>query len=293
MIDALVESLLYHPQDAPRTPDGELTTYFTPWPTQGIETVKNNVTTFFSALAEHHGRADWIVMDNENYISSWSLSRDHLLAIQNDPRSVELQQRLGFDNFPSIYSYRKNSNYITWNAVLHEMIVNDINKAAFEPVRMLFPDVKGANYKSYILTPEEVVPDPNGHPQYYRAHVGTHNSTSFYGRFGGLRDVQLDGTDVYGDAPFAVLRWNLNFLRAIRRSSDVPMTPWISHKMFIKNRFRDNPYYEEMIYHLVLTGIDDLFYWNPHRPPNDAHATRDDYADDSQDHHRGKLPSRG
>ena len=179
MVDALVESLLYHPQDAPRTLDGELTTYFTPWPTQGIETVKNNMTTFFSALAEHRGRADWIVMDNENYVSSWSLSRDHLLAIQNDPRSVELKQQLGFDNFTSIYSYRISPNYITWNAVLHKMVVNAINTAAFEPVQQLFPDVKGANYKSYILTPEEVVPGPNGHLQYYQAHVGTHNSTSF------------------------------------------------------------------------------------------------------------------
>ena len=281
IIDDLVERLLYHPEDAPRSPNGELTSYYTPWPTRGIEEVKDRVSTFFSDLASHRGRVDWIVMDNENYVGSWTLSSDHAQAIQDDPRSVDLKRRLGFDDFQSIFSFRSSSNYITWNAVLHEMVVEATNKAAFEPVQAIFPDVKGANFKAYTLTQEEMVPGFHGHRQHFLAQVGTHGSTSFYGRFGGLKFAKLDGKNAYGESPFAVLRWHLNLLRAICRSSDAPFTPWISYKSFNLSHFKDNAYYEEMIYHLILTGVDDLFYWNPHRPPYNAKNIT--YSDDSQD----------
>ena len=282
MLDNLAEDILRHPEDVVRTPDGALTEYRSPWPVHGIDESRRKVNEFFRAFAQHGGRIDRFALDNEDYLAMWILTKEHAQAIQDDPRSAGLKQRLGFDDFTPIFRFRSRTEYLTWNATLHAMVVEAINEAVYDPLRQLFPGVQGSNYRAFIVTPEEVAPDKNWHYQYRTAYVGTHGSLPFYGRFGVLATRKLDGENRYGDSPFAVFRWHLNTIRGILRSSNVPFIPWVSHKGFGRSFLRDSPYYEELIYHLVLSGVDDIQYWNPHFQ-KDANVPGGVYSDDGQD----------
>ena len=264
----LMADIFWHPKDKCQTPDGRLTSFRSPWPKHGSERVKKRVLDFMTAYANAGGRLDVFVLDFEQNLSNWALTPEHLKAIESDPRSERLKARLGFDDFSTVKKFRQSDDYLRWNAVLHEHVCRVLNQAVFNPVKQLYPQSKSNNYGSYRLTPANVVPDSNGHRQYRLAHCGTHGTASFYGRISHLAGRKLDGRRPYGRSPFAVLRWHLNAVRAIRRSSDVPFMPWISHKYYKPSALRDNPYYEELIYHLALSGVDGFLYWNPHRPKN-------------------------
>ena len=256
--------LLKYPEDACRTPTGNLTKYPSPWPTTAVSEWKSLTTQFFSDYKHANGRLDLLILDYEGTLANWVLSDQHLLAIQQDPRSNKLKAQLGFRNFLRINRWQKgNKTYLAWNAIMHKQVCQALNKAIFNPVQGFYPTAKSCNYGGYISTQKHAIPDLNGHKQYRIAYCGTHGSRSFYGRINQLAKKKLDNQSEYGQSPFAVLRWHLNSMRAIKRSSNVPFLPWISHKDYHRSAFRDTPYYEELIYHLALSGIDAFLYWNP------------------------------
>ncbi len=279
----LIRHTFDHPDDTAIAPDGSLTGYQTPWPTHGSAETKKKINDFFTAFSQSRGRADWLVIDYEDYMSSWALTPAHAQALQLDPRSDTLKQQLGFDDFSVIFSTWKNPAYLDWNAHMHKLVTEALHEAVFEPVRQLFPDVKGANYGGYVITQEEIVPNRNGHLQHYYAHFGTHNNPWLYGRYGFVANQKLAGNKPYGDAPFAVFRWLLNRARSIRRSSDAPLTPWVSHKKWDNSFLKDTPYYEELIYHLVLTGVNEFLFWNPKLKASNYNTKFTTFGDDAQD----------
>ena len=282
LVTYLVKDLLSHPEDVCRTENGDPTEYYSPWPDHAVDKMRKRIGTFFSDYANAGGGLDVLVVDFEKYMSSWSLTREHLQAIEDDPRSQKLKQQLGFGDFERVLSFRASDAYLTWNAVLHSRICEALDRAMIDFVGQLYPNAKSNNYGAYILAKEHVVPDRNGHRQYRLNHCGTHGSRAFYGREGRLSKMKLDGEHLYGRSPFAVLRWHLNMMRAIRRSSEVPFMPWVSHKRWHRTVYRDNRYYEELIFHLALSGADGFLYWNPHHRKN-RHKPNMVFADDDQD----------
>lgn len=189
--------------------------------------------------------------------------------------------RSGIKDINKVIDWRRGTDYLRWNALMGKLMDRAFNHGLFEPVAKLYPEVKSSNYGGYIVTENNAVSDLNGHLQFSLAHSGTHNSTSFYEHIGALANQRLDGKEAYGRSPFAVLRWHLNTMRAAIRSSGDPIMPWVSNKQYGKSVFRDNPYYEELIYHLALSGADGFLYWNPNS--REAHQNPFGLMDDEQD----------
>ncbi|MCF7855900.1 MAG: DUF4838 domain-containing protein [Candidatus Pacebacteria bacterium] len=279
-----------HPEDRVRTPEGELTDLRGPWFEHGIARMREQMDTFFSEFKEAGGRLDFFVMDNEGGLSNWHLgkkAKETVTKIVEDPRAEEFRNELAQyglteDRYDEVYNWRKKHfgytladnvaerldrvrpGYLVWNAVVKKAYNEALNKGIAEVVLRYFPEAKISNYGSCELDVEHIVPDGNGHLQFGISHVGTHNSRSFYAGLGGLQRFKVapEGR-AYGNAPFDVLRFVVNKMRAVIRSSDAPMHPWISHKNFRQSVVRGNDYYQELVLHLALSGADDFLYWNP------------------------------
>ena len=272
----MTRGVMNHPYDRCLTPDGKRTKWHGLWPDNGVKILRDRAEFFFRRFRAAGGRADFVVLDHEDAPSMWGLKRENLDAIAADPRADALRRELGFDDLAKIYDFQRSPEYLQWNAVVTRIVTDALNTGVFEPARAAYPDVGGSNFESYVLAREHVVPEQNGHHSYTLNQFGTHASPALYGTIGHLRNARLGGADgpAYGDTPLAVLRWHVNRLRAIARSSDAPLRPWISHKTFAESVFRDNDYYQELLYHLALHGADGLLLWNPVGGVDDPnHAT--------------------
>lgn len=261
----MAREVLAHPEDACRTPTGELTAFPSPWPEKGVAELKKQALEFFGAYKAAGGRLDFLVLDYEGGLSNWHLKPENIRAIGADPRSGPLKAELGFDDFEKVINWRQGPEYLTWNALMGRIVCDALNRGLFDPVRELYPAVKASNYGAVIVTRENVVPDLHGHLQFSLGYCGTHGSQAFYGHIGQLAGKCLVGDREYGGDPFAVLRWQLNGMRAVRRSSPVPFQAWVSHKNYENSAFRTNDYYQELVYHLALSGTQDFLFWNPDR----------------------------
>lgn len=261
----LERDLLSDPRDVCRTPDGLPTEFLGVWPEHGVQVVRERVETFFTAFQKAGGRCDYLILDYEGGYSNWHMTEkraERLAAIAADPRSADLRREMGTDDLAKIADLGTKL-YLKWNALTGVIKDRALDEAVFNPVRRLYPAAKCSNYGSFIMSPANIVPETNGHMAWSDSFCGTHQSRSFYGTIGQLRNRVLAGDKPYGNAPFSVLRYHLNTLRAILRSSEAPFQPWISHKAFVESQFRDNDYYQELLYHLALSGITDVLYWNP------------------------------
>jgi hypothetical protein len=261
----LERDLLSDPQDVCRTLDGQPTEFLGVWPEHGTQVARERVETFFTAFQKAGGRCDYLILDYEGGYSNWHMTQkraERLAAIAADPRSADLRREMGTDDLAKIADL-STKLYLKWNALTGTIKDRALDEAVFGPVRRLYPAAKCSNYGSFIMSPQNIVPETNGHLAWSDSFCGTHQSRSFYGTIGQLQGRVLAGDRPYGNAPFDVLRYHLNTLRAILRSSDAPFQPWISHKAFVEGQFRDNDYYQELLYHLALSGVTDVLYWNP------------------------------
>ncbi len=267
--------LLSHPDDAARTADGKPTEHIGVWPQQGAATVGARFEDFFRRFKEAGGDARLLVLDFEGGYSNWhigSKNTERWLAIQNDPRFSQIAKRLGFSDLLTVADFRSGTNYLKWNAHTGLLVDEALNKAVFEPARRHFPKIQASNYGSYIVTEANTVPDLHGHMQWREGiPFGTHQSRSFYTSIGQLASKKLDGQNPFGQSPFAGLLLSVNYIRSMKRSSAIPIQPWVAWARYAgdgPNRppatVGGTPYYRELVCHLALQGIAEFLFWNPH-----------------------------
>lgn len=291
-LDSVYHNFLADPRDAARTPQGKLTGYPSPWVAHGTARLKRAALRCFRRYKADGGRMDYLILDYEGGLSNWQLNRATIEAIEHDPRSKALAQRLGFGNFASIEQYTTSPHYLIWNALMKQVVDNALNQSMFAAARQFFPQVKGSNYSDFLLTRRNAAwcPDRNGHPQFRQSYFGTDGSPVLYGWIDQLAQQSLGGSSKpYGREPFAVLRWELNRMRATCRSSHVPVLPWIAAKNFGSRAyaFRHSVYYNELIYQAALSGAADFLLFDPRpwlKTQNPAH-----WANDAQDMLVNKL----
>lgn len=315
------EAIFSHPRDAVRTADGRRTGVRGVWYDAGIAHVRERMDAFFWAYREAGGRLDYLLLDYEGGRANWQLGDEAERVVERivrDPRAEPFRRELerhGLppDRYHEVWNWRAGSlqyvleqdlarllkerrpGYIVWNAVTKERVNAALNEAIAEVALEYFPEVRISNFGSAALAPEHIVPEHNGHLQFDLGHVGTHGARAFYGSMGQFRDVRLrpDGPR-YGAAPFDVLRYHVNRMRATVRSSSAPVHAWISHRNHPNNILADTDYYRELIHHLVLCGADDLLYWNPApwHDGQDPEAFRTDKDDRLVDEVIGELNER-
>jgi len=228
--------------------------------------------------------------------------RDHIFAIRDDPRSGPLNAALGFStdldyvlvNASSVgattplyvldqddlgqllLQQTPRPQFLTWNANLQGIASQFLHKGFYPPVSQYYPNIKMSNYSDRAITKEHAIPLQTRLLEYNLSSFGTHQSNFFYGILADLlhRDVlQPDGTfKKFGTQPFSALLRECNQIRAGLRSARRAWQPWIPRKNWgnpppATNQttfytFQNSDIYNELIYHLALSGTEDFLYWN-------------------------------
>ncbi len=157
-----------------------------------------------------------------------------------------------------------------------QKVDNYLDEAFYEPISVIFPNVKYSQFFSMYFDPNYCFPNANGGTKGYEycfsglsgSYVGTHQSPYIFGIMGpDFKKVKLDGNNDYLHTPFNAFRYETNKIRLLALSSEIPITPWVAFKQFNWSGqccvpiFNTN-YYAELILHTLLTGSDGLLYYN-------------------------------
>ncbi len=246
------------------------------WWDNGVKAVQQRFERFFKSYKEADGKLDVFVLDFEQGFSYWHLKDlaeknypcgldAYLDAIQNDARFSDWVEQLGFSDLKTLNLWYENDNHLKWSALLWQHLAGYIDEAVYQPMKKYFPNADFSNYGYYYQKSKLDFPDIHG---YYRhrytdgIHVGTHQSREIYGWADLPSQVKLTGKP-YPTTPYNAFRFALNKLRAMLLSSETPVSPWVAYKGFTNGYLYDNDYYQELILHILLSGIDYLLYWNP------------------------------
>lgn len=273
-----------HPDDCAKTPDGKSTQFPSPWMEHGVAQVKERVTRFFTAFGKAGGKLDYLVLDYEGGLSNWGMKPGQADAILADPRAAALKAKLGFDSADALKNCspppyvlgddlaavvaKGDKPYMKWNRTMYGLLCAAMNEALYAPVRELYPKARASNYGMNAIGLDNPALDTNGHIDAgFEGCFGNRGSSAFYG-YRQLRSRKTASGREYGGQPFDVLRWLANSMRAFRRSTETPFSPWVCHKSWTGDAafdyaLSDNDYYQELIYHLALMDADDILFWNP------------------------------
>ena len=248
--------LLADSLDTCRAPDGRPTSYPSPWLSAGAKEIAKRMALFFRRFKAAGGRMNYLVLDYEAGLTSWQITLSDMKAIERDPRSKALEKQLGFPYLSSVFFAGPNRR--AWNLMMGRRVADALNTALFDPARASFPTVSGSNFGGADMAEPYIVPDPNDHYQALSSVFGNCQSPAFYGKIGGLAYTDKDGRP-YGNSAFAVLRYEMMYLQGVQHSSNLPIVPWVAYPSYAKTA----GYYKELIYQLVLRGVNRFLYWNP------------------------------
>lgn len=276
-------------RDFCRTPAGDRTKQPGIWWDKGAEACARRFDEFFKRYHRIGGKVDTLVLDCEISLGNWRLSNKPVVyqAIQRDPRFAEVGEQLGFSDLNQVRRWRQSDHYLRWNALMHHRVAGYLDKGIFEPIKKYYPNLQASNYGHRYGKPPFACPDLNGHhcdryPVEGKSHFGTHQSASLYAHVAQLARHRFKGSEMpYGDGAFQGFRHSVNRMRSMALSSDVPIAPWISHKAYKNSDVRLSDLYQELIFHVGLTGPDAFLYWNP--IPRGKDARPEHAADDKQD----------
>jgi hypothetical protein len=182
--------------------------------------------------------------------------------------------------------------YIWWNYITSRMGSYYIDDTFYKPLQELMPNSQVSNYGNYILTPEDVVPDLNGHKQFYENKIGNALGAICYGEVAGVvSNSKIDPTDptslVYDPSVTGPQRFGFDtngnisgwrcfqhdqqMLKALYRNKN----PYDYLHVWIKSRrdtnvyafggpttFKRNEYWQENIYHITTLNPDAILYFN-------------------------------
>eukprot|EP01052_Picozoa_sp_SAG31_P042214 SAG31_NODE_6635_length_1943_cov_1.693601_1_plen_406_part_10 len=233
-------------------------------------------------------------------------------AMAADPRWPSLQARLNlagkafgadFADITDMASWQLNSTTDlrahVWDAVMFQRNAEIVNASYFEPVREAgFPAVKCSNYGHTYTPPPKLWTymsgTSEGHPPFAGpgAHVGTHQSKSFYTPSNGLAagcEVAVGpssrmnfcwnwGTPfwerklVAEPLDYAVLLASTTRIRGmVAANPHVPVMPWLEPKSSVTypvggSYLADSDMYQEMVLHMALTGVSEFLFWHAGPP---------------------------
>ncbi len=247
------------------------------WWDNGVAEIRQRFEKFFEAYYEAGGQLDVFVLDFEQGFSYWHLKEladnhysycgldAYLDAIQNDSRFKNWREQLGFDDLKTLNQWYENDHDEKWSALVWKHLAAYIDEAVYEPMKAYFPDADFSNYGYYYQNTELNFPDIYGNYRHRYTdgiHVGTHQSREIYGWVDLPIQTRL-AEQPYPTTPYNAFRFALNKHRAMLVSSEVPVSPWVAYKGFSNGSLDNNDYYQELILHMLLSGLDYLLYWNP------------------------------
>jgi len=295
-------NLARHALDTPAaTPPDKIGKWTNAWFTNAAAEEQNRFAAFINTFFAAGGKVNYILVDDESSITAWSTESANNEAIWND--NVMVNGSLRNARFRTLLSQYSSAAAATdwwtpqptaaicdWNAAYHQLFAEAVRTAYYAPARNKYPAVRLSNYEDHIMSKSEALNAlaSTTRPEYSNNVSGTHMAPAFYGY------IQNAG-NLYGVTPFEVLRWEISRMRAMKRSSSVPISPWFPYKAMRYGVYYQQPrYQEELIYHLVLNGATELLYFNPRPwlPSQDPNEWANDAQDQEVDGYLAVLNSK-
>lgn len=242
------------------------------WWDNGTSKLEKKIENLFRYLYQNKAIVDLVILDIETGFSNWHLNprnkksgKNYFKALASDNRINSVFDSLSFKNLNRIEKWVNSTQYLEWNAFMTDRKNEYINQAIFAPITQFYPNVKVSNYGSFYWNKEYKVPEYNGHRIYLYGdggHVGTHQSQEFYGRLGQVVNKRnlINGAK---KSPFFALVYELNKAKSMKLSSEIPIHAWIAQRSFTESLFYNSDFYQELVLHLYLIGVDNFLYWNP------------------------------
>lgn len=268
-------------------------TFPTLWWDNGVQNVRSRLLDFIGEFKRQGGVLDYFIIDVESYYTGvWGLTQcgsapyfdipcnqvdARIRAIEADPRfQTQILPTLASMGFPTDRSLNYNlthrvnwnsigDNFLIWDSLMLARTAQYYRAAYVDPVVSLFPNVKISNYGWSAASAELQIPDRHGNRGYLYGDlekIGNRQAPSLYGYLGSINVLRLDGVNFYEATPFNALRYDLNLVRAGKLSDPAPMNPWLCNKEF-STQYRNSDLYQELVFHVLLTGGEDLLFWNP------------------------------
>jgi hypothetical protein len=248
------------------------------WLDEWEAAMKTKTQNFFTEYKNVGGQLDTVSIDIEiDWLSAyfarniWFAGKQNL--VMNDPRWPLLfseMQQSGISDLTGFQLWYGQSDYRTviWDSVMERRQVAAYNRAIFEPIRALYPNVKFTNYEYYNKS--QTVPY-GSYKKYPRSEYGigtiqgTHQSMNLYDD--GIPTVRKDGTvDETSSSTatsYELFIEDVQGMRTMAATSTVPIMPWIAHPDYAEARKQapDHVYYPEAIFHTGLNGVDQYLLW--------------------------------
>ncbi len=250
---------------------GALTSYRSIWWDNGVADSKSHTSNLFQQFNSLGGKVDMLVLDTEQELNNWNISSTPQYswsALQNDPRMKNIFPQLGFTDLSTVQNWGPDNHYLIWNNLMMQRTANYIDEAVYNNLKALYPNVKGCDYKYYNYSKQFPFYDQNGHDISYSGNgavVGTNQTFALYGEFGGVRQLKLNGQSTFDPSAYNDFLFTVNQMRSMKLSSDNPVSPWIAARSKGSTNyvpFVNTDYYQEMLFHVLLTGPDGLLFFN-------------------------------
>ena len=266
------------------------------WWDNGVRDVENKYREYFAEIQRLGGEIDVSALDFENNMTTGQIADQSTWeSIINDRRfsggpSRPITPRSGNVRLDTIWSRLKANGFagpptvdnlltklyfqpvdldsqLRWDAVGRRRSSMYVNRAACQIAREYFPTIKCFNFDQSSWASAYPYYDPGLYEKSkfgIGGHSGTSNAPALYGLMFDWGNI--DGTP-YPKTEFNIFKKEVNNFRALKLANpNLPITPWVPYKQWDANGLRDSALYEEMIFHILLSGADGLAYWNPHVP---------------------------
>lgn len=289
-----------------------------PWGEKWKEIIYSRFATWFANFSKIGGTVDIVLSDFEmGGKAYWYDMRNYAELIMTDSKWPALQNKLNrvgqqfnasFTNISDMQSWVGfNKPFNDWRPYVWDMVVVDqyvaelLNYSVFNPIQFYFPNVKMSNFAHHYhldssTNKNEWFPfrvtsavSPIG----IGSHVGTHQSTSFYGgspwKNNSKMLVSSNAERVWEQegTPFNALVQEIKIIQNMMSSSRSHRVslegvhPWIAPRNFecqdpgmpkkVGSWMYNSNYWEESIYHIILSSSSTtLLWWRPgsQRPRN-------------------------
>lgn len=256
------------------------------WPDHAREEIRKAIQRFMTGFTDAGGELDGIALDTELEIHANK-------GIKHDPRwgdaseginGVSFKERLAPVTIDEVINAGGGSSERDrWSRVVdHRVKEHNLHDAVFEEIKTDYPDLVGTDWNNTGIPEAKKFPNLDDKPIWHPSKFGTHANYGLYATIRNLSKSNLsDYLDnslpyKYGESPFATVRWQTNFARAMYRENGGKVQPWITFEDLNDGFFfvtvDDTPYYEEYLRHVALNSDPDvpLLHFNPYStsPPN-------------------------
>ena len=230
--------------------------------------------------ADYHGQIkelgaplDFVSVDSEKWRLVRRLTHDEAVALQDDPAARApggLIEQLGFEDITSVVGMPEDATRARrlqcgffrgfWNA---------LHRGGYRPISDLYPGVQFANWFGGYTSSQYATPGRN---RLRPCVVGTHAAPACYG-------TSRAATDAYTACQVDVGDITAHY----RSDSGTPIAPWLCGKFgYHASKLESSPYWDELIYHAALLGVQIYQFFNPLTKRPDLYGTEEELAQSAQ-----------